>query len=163
MVVGDGDVAGRIEFERKRLGTFAGFFFGLRRVDVPVFNVVEDDFAAQVVLVRELVDVTGRGGVGDKEAGLREGVGGPDVGEGTTATIGDPEAGILRVPALAQVGVGGVVVVVRVGAAAVAAEETHVVDERLLAGFPEDADCAGIDAAGKDADAAEHVFAAGRR
>ena len=41
-----------------------------------------------------------------------------------------PKAGILPVPALVQIGIGGVVVVIRIGAAAVAAQEAHIVDQR---------------------------------
>ena len=63
---------------------------------------------------------------------------------------------------LAQVGIGGVVVVVRIGAAAVAAEEAHIVDERVFAGFPQERDGARIDAAGKDAEAADDVVSACR-
>jgi hypothetical protein len=124
---------------------------------------VEFDFITYMVLVGELVDVTGRSRVGDDKTSLGEGVGCPDIGKGPAATVGDPEAGILAIPALAQVGVGGVVVVLGIGAAAVAAEETHVVDERVFAGLPQNSDGAWIDATGKHTDATEDVSAVGGR
>src|ERR1700733_10329373 len=114
-------------------------------------DMVEFDLVTDVMLIGELVDVTGRGGVGDDKAGLGEGVRCPDIGKGATTTVGDPEAGILAIPALAQVGVSGVVVVVGIGAAAVTAEEAHIVDERVFAGLPQNSDGSGIDAAGRDA------------
>jgi hypothetical protein len=76
--------------------------------------------------------------------------------------LGNPKAGVLTFPSFAQVGVGGVVVVVGIGAAAVAAEKAHIIDQRLLAGLPEDGDGARVDSAGEDADAAQDVVASGR-
>ena len=93
-------------------GLSPGLLLGLRRVDVPVLDVIKLDLVADVVLDGELVDVAGRFRVRYQKAGLREGIGRPDVGEGAAASVRDPQAGILAVPALAQVGVGGVVVVV---------------------------------------------------
>ncbi len=60
VIVGDGDVLRPIEFERERLRTFACFLFGLRRVDVPVFHMVELDLVADMVLSGKLVDMAGR-------------------------------------------------------------------------------------------------------
>src|ERR1035441_4520280 len=74
-----------------------------------------------------------RGGcVGDIETGLRERGRCPDIGEGATAAMGDPQTGILRVPAPMRIGVGGQVGGIRADALAVgaegamAAEKTHV-------------------------------------
>ena len=101
VIVGDGDVVRPVEFERQRFGTFAGLLFGLRRVDVPVLDVVELDLVADMMLVGELVDMAGRLGVRDIEAGLGEGVRSPDIGECAAAAVGHPEARVLPVPALA--------------------------------------------------------------
>ena len=87
------------------------------------------DLVADVVFVGQFVDMAGRLCVRHDKASLCKGVGCPNVGEGAPATVSDPETGILAVPALAEVGVGGVVVVVGIGSAAVAAEETHIIDE----------------------------------
>src|SRR5580658_7103769 len=132
VIVGDGDVLRPIEFKGKGFGALAGLFFGLRRVYVPVLGVIELDLVADVVFGGELVDVAGRCGVGYDEACLGEGVGGPNVGDGSAASVAHPEAGILRVPALAQVGVGGVIVVVGIGPAAVTAEKAHIINEGVL-------------------------------
>ena len=51
MVVRESEVVREVDFERKRLGTFAGFFLSLRRVDVPVLHVIELDLVADVVFV----------------------------------------------------------------------------------------------------------------
>ena len=102
-------------------------------------------------------------GVGDVEAGLGEAAWRPDVGEGAAAAVGDPEAGILAVPAAIDVGVGSVGVVVDgcegdAGiVSAVAAEEADVVHQRVFAGHPLRADCAGVDAVGVEADAGDDV------
>ena len=65
---------------------------------------------------------------------------------------------------LLQIGIGRVVVVVRIGAAAMAAQQAHIVDQRIGARLPQHADGARIDAAGRDSEAADDVGAArGRR
>ncbi len=101
--------------------------------------------------------------VGDNKASLREGVRRPDVGECASAAVRDPEARILAVPAFVQIGVGGVVVVVGVRSAAVAAKKAHIINERIGARLPEQRNGAGIDSTGEDADAADDVRSARRR
>ena len=59
----------------------------------------------------------------------------------------DPETGILPVPSLAQIGIGGVVVVIRIRPAAMAAQEAHIVNQGRGPGAPQHADRARIDAA----------------
>ena len=90
---------------------------------------IELDLVAHMMFVGELIDVTGCFGIGYEESRLGKGVRGPDVSERSAAAIGDPQAGILTVPSFSQIGVGCVVIVVGVGAAAVTAEEAHVVNE----------------------------------
>ncbi len=75
----------------------------------------------------------------------------------------------MRVPAAMDVGIGGVGVVVGIDAravgsvGAVAAEEAHVIHERVGTGLPECADSAVVDAVGVKADAGDDVVAAAGR
>src|ERR1700722_15814045 len=133
-----------VDFKRKRLGTFASFFLGLRGINVPVLYMIKLDFIADVVFVGQFVDMAGRLCIRHHKASLRKSIGSPDVSESAASAVSDPQAGILAVPALAQIGIGGVVVVVGVGAATVAAEETHIINKRVLPGFPKDCDGARI-------------------
>ena len=80
-------------------GAGRGFFFGLRRVEVPVLDVIELDLVEQMMLGGELVDVPWRGRVGHIEPALGKRVRRPDVGERAAAAARDPEARILRAPA----------------------------------------------------------------
>src|ERR1700761_3355454 len=121
---------------------------------------IELDFVAHMVLGRKLVDVARRLRIRYNKSRLREGVRCPDISERATAAIRNPEARILRIPALAQVGVGRVVVVVGVRPPALAAEKTHVVHERVFAGLPPQSHRTRIDAPRKDTDAAHKVRSA---
>ena len=85
--------------KRHRLGARRRFLLGLRRVEVPVLDAIELDLVEQMVLGRQLVDVSGRRRVGDVEARLREGVRRPDVGERAAAAARHPDARVLRAPA----------------------------------------------------------------
>ena len=60
VIIGDGDIPRPVEFERQRFRTLAGLLLGLRRIDVPILRVVEDDLVAHMVFVGKLVDVAGR-------------------------------------------------------------------------------------------------------
>ena len=80
----------QFSLERQTLGTLAGLFFRLRRVDVPVLHVIEFDLVADMVLDGKLVHVAGRFRVGHIEARLREGVGRPDVRERSAAAVRHP-------------------------------------------------------------------------
>src|SRR5581483_1710257 len=121
MVVGDGYIIRPIEFQGQGVGALACFLFRLRGVHVPVLHVIELDLVPHVVFVRKLVNVTGRLGVGNVKSRLSEGIRSPDIGECAAASIDHPNARVLPVPTLVQIGISGVVVVVRIRAAAVAA------------------------------------------
>ncbi len=73
---------------------------------------MQDDFIANVVLARQLVNPSCRGSVGNVEARLGERAGCPDVNKGSTTTVGHPQAWILPVPAALYVGIGGVIIVI---------------------------------------------------
>ncbi len=77
--------------------------------------------------------------------------------------IGYPQAGILPVPPPTAVGIGGLIVVVRIRAAAVAAQETHVVDQRPLSRAPQDSHGSRVYTAGINAETTEYIRAPGRR
>ncbi len=104
VIIGDRDVLRILDFQRDRFGAGRRFLFRLRRVDVPILDVVEFDLVEQMVveqmvLVRQLIDMAGRRRIGHDETGLRLGVRRPDIGEGAAATFRHPQARILRAPA----------------------------------------------------------------
>src|ERR1019366_2602432 len=163
MKVRDGDVAGILDVQGQRETALAPLLFGLQRVDVPVGDIAQHDLVAHVMLARHLVHASLGGGIGDKHARLREGAGGPDVDEPAAPTVGHPQAGILPIPAAVEVGVGSVVIVVDIFAAAVdfgsavAAQEAHVIHHGILACHPFQRDSPGVDAVGVDADSRKDV------
>src|SRR5580704_1669000 len=112
------------------------------------------------MLVRQLIHVPGRGGIRHQKTRLREGIRRPDVCECPSASIGNPQAGILPVPALVQVRISRVVVVVRIATAAVPAKKAHVIHQRLLARLPQYGYRTRIDAACKYSDPADNVLSA---
>ena len=163
VIVRNREIAAVINFQRKRFRALAGLLFGLRRVDVPVLYVIELDLVAHVMLVRQLVHVPGRFGVRYQKARLRESIRRPDICKCSSASIRDPQAGILPVPALVQVRVSRVVVVVRIAAAAVPAQKAHVIHQRLLARLPQHGYRTWVDTARENSDAADDILPAGRR
>src|ERR1035441_2807448 len=96
VIVGDGNVPRPADVEGNRVRAFLPFSFGLQGIELPVGCLVEFDFGAAMMLGRQLVDVAWGGGIGDIKAGLRERGGRPDIGEGATPAVGDPQTGILR-------------------------------------------------------------------
>src|SRR5260370_41295708 len=115
-----------------------------------------------MVLARELVHEARNGCVRYQDAGLGKGVRGPDIGEGSTASV-NPEAGILRVPGTVRIGIGTVSGVVRIHAGAirivgaVAAQKPDIVNQRVFAGVPGDPDRPGVKTAGETPDAGDAV------
>ena len=163
VIVRNGEIAAVINLQRKRFRALPGLLLGLRRVDVPVLYVIKLDLVAHVMLVRQLVHVPGRLRVRNQKARLRESIRRPDVCECSSASIRNPQAGILPVPALVQVRVSRVVVVVRIAAAAVPAEKAHIIHQRLLARLPQHSYRTRVDTAREDSDPADDVLAARRR
>ena len=66
------------------------------------------------MLARNLVGTTFSLGIRDKHASLGERRGSPNVEERAAAAIGNPEAGVLAVPVTIWIGIGGVIVVIRI-------------------------------------------------
>ena len=173
MQVGDSDVAGIANLQRQRETTFATLFFRLQRIDLPVGCILQHHFGADVMLAGEFVNAPAGRCVGDVQASLRKRAGSPDVKESSAAAVGDPEAGILAVPAALDVGVRSVVVIVdllpdfaafvergvRIDGA-VTAKEAHVVEQGIFAGHPLCGNGARIDAVGVETDSGDDVCAA---
>src|SRR4029077_1995484 len=147
--IGHGNVVRIADLKRQCEAALTSLLFRLECVDLPVRDVVQHDFVAHVVLAGELVDTSRRGCVGNIEARLGESAGCPDVHKSSTAAVGDPQAGILPVPAASYVGIPGVGIVVDLvpnlrilvyGRARltgpVPAKETHIVHERIDARHP---------------------------
>src|SRR6185437_1337678 len=67
LVVGDRDVLRPVDLDPDGFRARRRFFFGLRRVEVPVLDAIELDLVEQVMLGRQLVDVSRRRGVRDVE------------------------------------------------------------------------------------------------
>ena len=80
-----------------------------------------------MVLGGKLIYMAGRLRVGNQETRLGKGVRRPDVRKGAPAALRYPQAGILSIPALAEVGIGRVVIVVGIGAAPMTAQEAHII------------------------------------
>ena len=164
--VGDQDIVGIANLQRGRVAAFAPLSFGLRRQQFPVGDAVERDFAADMMLDRRLDDAAWSLRVGNQDAGMREGAGAPDIGEGAAAALRHPEAGILPVPAPRGIRIARGVVVVgddaraveQVGA--VPTLELDVVDHRLGARFPEQRRRSLVGAIAVDADALDDRIAA---
>ena len=110
MQVCKGDIARIPDVERQGESALAALFFRLERIDLPVGSMVQDYFVANVMLARKFVNSSFRGSIRDIEAGLCERAGGPDADE--SAAAGDPQAGILSVPAAIQIGIGAMGVVI---------------------------------------------------
>ena len=168
VIVGDQYVAGVADLQGDRVHPLGHFLFGLRRQELPVAHVVEHDLVADVVLVRQLVDVAGRGRVGYVEAGLGEGVGRPHVGEGPAAAVRHPDAGVLRVQPVVGDGIAAVAaaavqrLAVRGGGAA-AAHDLDVVHQGGFGGAPHQRGGARVHPAGEQADPRHDVVAPARR
>eukprot|EP01035_Chromulina_nebulosa_P001641 gene1641-2210_t len=113
------DIARIAHFQRHRVAALAGFFLGLGREEFPVTHPIEHDLGTNVMLRRQLVDMARRRRIRNVHPRLRIVVGRPDTVEGAAAAIGDPQAGILPVPALAWVGVGAVIGIIGIEAAAI--------------------------------------------
>src|ERR1700730_13938580 len=121
----------------------------------------------------KFVDSPACRGVGDVKAGLSKRAGRPNVDESTATAIGDPQAGILAVPAPVDVGISGVRIVVNLlpnfasllGSGArfdgtVTTEEADVVDHRIAASHPLCGHRTRINAIGVETDASDDVRAA---
>ena len=153
------DVARVHELELQREAALAALGLGLQCVELPVGDVLELDLVADVVLARELVDAPAGLGVRHPQPRLREGTRGPEVEERAAATVRDPQARVLAVPAAREVGIGRVRVVVRVLALAVepvrpvAAQEADVVHHRARTRHPPGRHRAGVDAVRVEPDA----------
>src|SRR5579871_5032915 len=102
----------------------------------------------------------GRLRIRDIESSLRKSIRRPDICKRSTATIRNPEARILPVPALVYIRIRCVVVVVWVGPAAVATEQSHIIHQRLLAGLPNHSRGARIRPAGEYPNAANDIRSA---
>src|SRR3569833_1314912 len=87
----------------------------------------------------------------------------PDIRERSAASICNPEAGILPIPALLKIGICRVVVVVRIAAAAVSPQNPYIIDERLLSRLPQHCNGPGIDSTGEYAYPAQDVLPSRRR
>ncbi len=115
-----------------------------------------------MVLARKLVHEARNRCIRDQDAGLGKGVRGPDIGEGSTASV-NPEAGILRVPGTVRIGIGTVSGVVRIHAGAirivgaVAAQKPDIVNQRVFAGVPEEPDRPWVETAGENTEAGDDV------
>src|SRR5215471_5320076 len=137
--VGNGDVVRAFDFKGQSEPTFAALFFSLQRVNPPVRNVVQLNLIPNMMLARQFVNAPLGGGIGYQHPGLGEGAGRPDVEERTTTAVGNPQTGILPIPAPVQVGIGGVAVVIRVltrsinFSRAVSAKKADVVHQRIFA------------------------------
>src|ERR1035437_1853019 len=121
-----------------------------------------------MMLARQFVYMARGGCIGDIEARLREGVGRPDIGEGATTAMRDPQAGELPVPTPMRIRIGGQIGAVRVhplavgAVGSVAAEKTHVLHEGTLAGHPLGAHRTVVDATGVKTDAGHNVVSPAR-
>ncbi len=142
VVVRDQDVMRIADFERDGVAALAVLLLGLGGEQLPVRNMVEDDFVAHVMLDRHLVHVARRAGVGDIQTRAGVGVRAPAAIECATAAVCDPQAGILAIPTPRGIAIGAVVRVVGIEArsvlelGAVTALELDVVDEGILTGAP---------------------------
>ena len=85
-------------------------------VDLPIGRIAQLHLITEVVLAGHRIHAALGRGVRDVHAGLREGARRPDILERSSATVGDPKAGILRIPAALGVGIGGAVAVVDLNA-----------------------------------------------
>src|ERR1700686_2413496 len=86
-------------FEWHSKAALAALFFCLQREDLPVGNIIEDRFIANVMFAGELVDAASGRGMRHIQAGLSEGAGRPDIYECSATAIGDPQAWVLAIPA----------------------------------------------------------------
>ena len=112
--VGDANVAGGGDLQRQVKPAFAALRFRLQGVETPVSGVADLDLVVDVMLARHLVNAASGLGVRDEHAGLSERRGGPNIQKRAAASIGDPKAGVLTVPAAIGIGVGRMVAVVGV-------------------------------------------------
>ena len=164
VIVGDGNVAGVLDRERQTERPLSALLFRLQSIDLPVGNMVQLHLIANVVFARKLVDPALGRGVRDQHPGLRERARRPDVGEGSAAAVGHPQARILTVPPAVEIGIGRMRVVVDRRHAghrrAVPAQKTNIVHQRVLARHPLRAHGAAIDAVGVETDSGHDVRAA---
>src|ERR1017187_4919834 len=112
--IGEGDVVRRINFNRQAEAAFAALFFRLQRIEAPVGRIPHLDFVADMMLARNLIGATFRLGVGNAHASLGKSRGRPNIQERAAAAISNPEAGELAVPMAVGVGIGGMIVVIRI-------------------------------------------------
>ncbi len=69
MIVGEQQVAGVANLEGDRVRAVTDFLLGLRRQELPIVHIVEHELVTRMMLDRHFVQVTGRAGVRDVEAG----------------------------------------------------------------------------------------------
>ena len=151
------------QLKRQRIRTLARLFLRLRRVHVPILHVVELDLVAHVVFVRKLVHMARRGRIGNVESRLRERHRRPDIRKRPSTAVRHPQARILPVPAPPQIGIGRMVVVIRIGAAPMPAQESHIVNQRIFPRAPHHPHRPRIEPARKHAEPAQDVPPALRR
>jgi hypothetical protein len=157
VVVGDGEVAGVVDFERRRILAFAALFFRLQRVELPVGYILQLDSArtwcslessytkpgmlvfetrmpawAKVSGVQILAKVPPPPSI--QRLGYCESQG--------RCGLGSAVGGVVGIHAGAVEGVG-----------AVAAQKADIVYQRVFAGVPEKTDGPRVEAAGKNAEA----------
>jgi hypothetical protein len=114
MHFGDENVFRVLNRKREAIAAFAALLFGLQGNNFPVGRAQQLYFVADMVLARELIDVSFGFRVGNIEAGLRERIRRPYVGERPAAAICDPEAGVLRIPPVERIRIAAMRAVVRI-------------------------------------------------
>ena len=106
--------------------------------------------SADMMLVGKLINATGRLSIGSVKSRLSIGARRPDVGKGSPAAVGHPEARILPVPPLVPIGIGGAIVIVDLRRrASVTAQKPHVINHRVSPCAPDHSRCPWIHAAGE--------------
>ena len=75
----EGDVAGRINFNRQAQAAFAPFFLGLQGIEAPVRGVSHFDFIVDMMLAGNLISAARRLRIGYKHSRMGKGRGRPEI------------------------------------------------------------------------------------
>src|SRR6516225_3417279 len=156
--IGERDVRRIPDLQRQSKTSLASLFFCLQGIDLPVGNVAQDNLVSDMVFARQFINASARCRVGDVKAGLRKSTRRPDIHKGSATAVGDPETGILAVPATVNVRIGGLVIVVDLlphsfvflGSRAwinstVTTEDAYIINQGILARHPLESAGARVD------------------